>query len=377
MSNSSTKVRNSNLEILRIISMVLIVAHHYAVHGFRTIEMTYSFNRYVVGILSLGGKLGVACFVLISGYFMVYSRFTLNKLIKLIAETWFYSVGIILLFLFVLTPVEPIGLKEIIKLIFPIGYGNYWFMTDYIMLMLISPILNLTISKMGKEMHQNLLIGATILWSIMPSFVLANYGFNELGWFVVLYFFAAYIRKYICFEKNARKHFMIAIISYSMIIISNILLIYLGHIFETDILTNQSTHFMSLNSIFILVTAVELLIGFVKLSPHYNKTINKLASAALGVYLIHDNGMFRPYLWGIILKNTEMYYSEFLLVHAVVSILSVYIVCSCIDLSRQRTFEKLFLSIVSRNLGRIKDTLNFIISKGNKIIYSMMLWFYK
>lgn len=154
--------------------MIFIVAHHFAVHGFGTIQMTYSFNRYIVGILSLGGKLGVACFVLISGYFMIYSKLTLYKLIKLIAQTWFYSVGIGLTFLFVLTPVDPIGLKSMIKSFLSIGYNRYWFVTDYIMLMLMSSALNLAISKMSKEMHRNLLIGATILWSIMPSFIAAN-----------------------------------------------------------------------------------------------------------------------------------------------------------------------------------------------------------
>jgi hypothetical protein len=282
MGNSSTKVRNSNLEILRIISMVLIVAHHYAIYGFRTI-----------------------------------------------------------------------GVR-------------------------ISPVMNLAISKMSKEIHRNLLIGATILWSIMPSFISANYGFDSLGWFAVLYFFAAYIRKYIDLGKNnARKHFVVSIISYSLVIISNILFIYLGHITGIDMFTNQSTRFMSVNSPFVLVTSIELLIGFVKLKPYYNKVINELASAALGVYLIHDNGTFRPYLWEIILKNSEMYSSNLLFFHALMSIVSVYIVCSGIDLIRQYTFEKVFLNIVSSHLEQIKNKVNRIVNKGSKKIYSMVLWIYK
>lgn len=71
--------RNSNFEILRIISMIMIIAHHYAVHGFVSNDLEYSFNRYIVGILSLGGKLGNTIFILISGYFMVNSRITKKK----------------------------------------------------------------------------------------------------------------------------------------------------------------------------------------------------------------------------------------------------------------------------------------------------------
>lgn len=378
MGNSEKKVRNSNLEILRIISMILIVAHHYAVHGFGTIEMTYSFNRYVVGILSLGGKLGVACFVLISGYFMVYSKFTLDKLIKLVAETWFYAVGMGILFLYVLTPVEPIGLKSLIKLILPIGYNQYWFMTDYIMLMLISPALNLLILKMSKAMHRNLLIGGTILWSIMPSFTLASYGFNELWWFVVLYLFATYIRKYMDHEKkNAKKHLFGAAISYLLVIASNILLLFLGHITGIEIFSSCSTHFMALNSPFILMTAVELLIGFIKLKPHYNQSINKLASATLGVYLIHDNGMFRPYLWRTLLKNSDMYSNPLLIIHALVSIVAVYLICSCIDLVRQNTVERIFLNIVNRHFEQIKKLLLSIARSGCQKVGTIVSWYYK
>lgn len=73
--------------------MILIVASHYAVHGFNIAELDYPLNRYVVSILSLGGKLGVSCFFLISGYFMVRLNITWHKLVKLIGEVWFYSFG--------------------------------------------------------------------------------------------------------------------------------------------------------------------------------------------------------------------------------------------------------------------------------------------
>lgn len=378
MGNSETRVRNSNLEILRIISMVLIVAHHYAVHGFGTIEITYSFNRYVLGVLSLGGKMGVACFVLISGYFMVYSKFTLDKLIKLVFETWFYTVGMGILFLFVLTPAEPIGLNSLIKLILPIGYSQYWFMTDFIMLMLFSPALNLLISQMSKQMHRNLLIGGTILWSIMPSFVSASYGFNELGWFVVLYLFAAYIRKYMDHEKkNATKDFLGAAISYFFVIVSNILLLFLGNVTGAEIFSDHSTHFMALNSPFILVTAIELLIGFVKLKPYYNRTINRLASATLGVYLIHDNGIFRPYLWSTLLKTPQMYSSPFLIIHALVSIAAVYLICSGIDLIRQNTVDRIFLNMMDRHLEQIKQWLLSIARCGYRKVEAIVTWYYK
>ena len=51
-------------------------------------------NRFVGQFLYIGGKLGVVIFVLISGYFLVDSKFKIKKLLKLFLEVLFYSVGI-------------------------------------------------------------------------------------------------------------------------------------------------------------------------------------------------------------------------------------------------------------------------------------------
>lgn len=89
--------RNSNIEILRIISMILIIMHHFSTHGMGD-ELTYSFNRYVIAITNLGGKLGATLFVLVSGYYMCKSKITGRKLAKLFGEVFFYSSSIFLIF---------------------------------------------------------------------------------------------------------------------------------------------------------------------------------------------------------------------------------------------------------------------------------------
>lgn len=85
--------RNSNIELLRIIAMLLIVMHHFSVHGLGK-ELPYCLNRYIAGTTILGGKFGVAIFVLISGYYMCRSRFTVKKLLKIWGQVAFYSLSI-------------------------------------------------------------------------------------------------------------------------------------------------------------------------------------------------------------------------------------------------------------------------------------------
>ena len=69
------KERNSNFELLRIIAMLMIVFHHFSVHGGFNYELTdISFNRLWLYFISMGGKIGVDIFVLISGYFLITNK---------------------------------------------------------------------------------------------------------------------------------------------------------------------------------------------------------------------------------------------------------------------------------------------------------------
>ena len=65
--------RNSNLELYRIIVMLLIVAHHSVWHS--GIMPTLSQDPFCVKsifyyVLGMWGRAGIDCFVLITGYFM-------------------------------------------------------------------------------------------------------------------------------------------------------------------------------------------------------------------------------------------------------------------------------------------------------------------
>ena len=67
------KNRNSNLELYRIIVMLLIVAHHFVVNS-GVIDVMYehplSSNSTFLFLFGAWGKTGINCFMLITGYFM-------------------------------------------------------------------------------------------------------------------------------------------------------------------------------------------------------------------------------------------------------------------------------------------------------------------
>lgn len=75
--------RDSSIELLRIVTMLVIVAHHYVVNSGITSEITaenvLKFNSLFCLIFGWGGKTGINCFVLITGYFMCKSDISLKN----------------------------------------------------------------------------------------------------------------------------------------------------------------------------------------------------------------------------------------------------------------------------------------------------------
>lgn len=71
---SSRKERNSNLELYRIIVMLLIVAHHYVVNsGLMSVmkEEPLHIQSIFLYLFGMWGKTGINCFVMITGYFSI------------------------------------------------------------------------------------------------------------------------------------------------------------------------------------------------------------------------------------------------------------------------------------------------------------------
>lgn len=96
-----TKQRYSNIELYRIIIMILIVAHHY-VDSSGLLEVMKqsptSFKSIYLYIFGMWGKTGINCFVLITGYFMCQSHITLRKFTKLVFWIEFYRIVTYLIF---------------------------------------------------------------------------------------------------------------------------------------------------------------------------------------------------------------------------------------------------------------------------------------
>ena len=185
--------RQANLDLLRIVSMLLIIFLHSIDHT-GVLECAPAAGKMANLYIRFAYMLSQVCvniYVMLSGYFLVNSRFRVQKLAALWLETVFYAFTIKLGFM--LTGKAPFSVVSLASCLFPFFTGRYWFITIYVGLYALSPFLNNAIRAMDRKQHLMLNITLMLLFSawnsVHPSFAGMNSGGGwGLAWFVVLYF---------------------------------------------------------------------------------------------------------------------------------------------------------------------------------------------
>lgn len=178
--------------------MILIIAHHYSVHGNLSDRIVgLSFNNIFIDFLAIGGELGVICFVLITGYFGIDSKFSIKKIIKLILQGVFYTITFVIIFNIFNVGTIDTGWITLIKSIFPVTFGMYWFITAYVVLYIISPFINRLIKNITKAEYQKLLLFLIFVTFIIPTLTTRKLELGNVDLFICIYMIGAYIHIYI------------------------------------------------------------------------------------------------------------------------------------------------------------------------------------
>lgn len=145
------KTRDTRFEILRIISMLFIVLCHFGIDG--NWHNNVGITRLKTIQFHALGQVGVYIFVMISGYFLSTRATNLKKQIKRVVPLWveivFYS-WLILIIGF-LIKFKSLNKIKIIDSIFPISFSEYWFMTSFIILMLLLGLINQFIATLNEK----------------------------------------------------------------------------------------------------------------------------------------------------------------------------------------------------------------------------------
>ncbi len=346
--DNSTKSRISSIELLRIFCMALIILHHYVVHTEFDIEKL-NFNVYVLQIISMGGKFACNIFILITGYFMITSKVNYKKIILLIGEMLFYS--ILFMMIGIVSGITKFNIKNFIKAIFPIFWGN-WFIIFYIMLYMLIPYINKLIEQLDEITFKKLLLTLFIILSIVPTFTAEAWRFSNIDIFIFMYMLGAYIRLYHD-NKLSIKTKIISIISIILLFLSPIFIDFISEILHANKLLSKATYFSTQNSFLCIVASVSMFLIFKNIELKSN-FINWISSSVLGVYLISDNRTISYWLWNELSPNATYLNSNFLITHVIVKVFFIFVVCTAIDKTRIILFEKHFKNIIYQIFEKLK-----------------------
>jgi len=328
---NARKERNSSFELLRILAMFLVVCFHFSDHGVIVVEnMQFSFNKFVLELARLGGGFGNCIFILICGYFMIDSKITKNKIIKLYTQVSFYSIllGILAIHLNLL----ELNFINIIKIIFPITYNQYWWFTVYFILILLIPYINKLIKSLSKTELKKLITTLLIIFSVIPTITNTNYLYNHLGFFINVYLIGAFIKKY----KNDSSNLKDSIILTVVWLLSCIVLILICDFTKSS---DIFKYVYPMQKTPILFLAISVFLLFKNIKIRNNKIINSISKTTFGIYLIHMNMYVWPIIWRNFFDNSVYFNRKCFPLVMIIECLIVFVICSLIDFLRIKIFS--------------------------------------
>lgn len=348
MSLTTKTPRNSSVELLRILAMAMIVLSHACYHG--GYDLTYSqvsVNRLFLqfGIL---GNLGVDIFVLISGYFQCRIAFRRRSFSKIFSQVWFYSIVLYLMGRFCFGLSLPLT-----QVLLPTIFEEYWFVTAYVVLLLLSPFLNRLVHNLTKGQLDALLGILLLLWAVVP--ILTNqtmYG-GALQELVLLYLLGARMGLY-PEGKLERPKLRWALAVLPMVALYGLTVVFAYCERFTPEAFGASLRFYGRNSPFILATAVGLMAVAVYARPFSSRSINTISGCTFGVYLIHDHPLVRELLWKHWLNWQAYFTSGSFILRILLSVVVVYVVCTGIEWLRQKTVAEPMANLWDKVLSHLR-----------------------
>ena len=242
-------------------------------------------------------------------------------------------------------------------MLIPITSIGAGFPAAFLIFFLCMPFLNILIRGMHEKQHIRLLLICLFTYVFLGTVPGFSVTMNYVSWFIVLYFIASYIRIYDRPIFNNTRLWGLFALAALTISVASIVVMNLTH-------HNPTFFLLESNRILAVVLALCAFMFFKNLKIKPSRFINTVAASAFGVLLIHAGGDdMRKWLWQDLLHNTEIYGSSWLIPHAILSVLGIYIICTLIDQLRIICIEKPFFKLWDKHFNKISDKYFEIESK--------------
>ena len=370
---NSVKAREANMELLRIVAMLMVITLHCVGRGLLLSNSVISnVNLLLIQFLDSFSLTANSLFILLTGYYYIGKKLNLRKILSLWGKTLFYCILIFTIY-------SILNLKtNFLNSFFPVFSGAYWFITSYIALYFIMPFLNIAINKFSQKQCKFLIIFLVILMGVIRIIFnpadLFNSTFMHM---IVIYIIGAYIKKYVKIEPNKQyfiKYVLVAIIFTVAITILNVLVHIVPKTLDVwIIIANILSYFRNFINIILVYMAILLFMKFKTINIKSNKLsklILYISPSVFSIYIIHDNVHLRDMIWQkfsfINLANSWL-----MIPYIILAILIVFTVCLAIDLIRRGIYTGLKkIKIINKGIQKINEQIDKLNTKINCIFES-------
>ena len=312
--NRLVKKRDSGIELLKIVGIILIVISHvvqtlHLNNDYITIKdyildistATRNIQQLILTILRYGGALGNSIFFICSAWFLLDNdKVDKKKILHMLMNVWVISITI-LIAVYIIRD-GNLQIELIIKQLLPTTFQNNWYITCYLLFYPLHPFLN----RLIKSVEQKTLLKITL--TLLFLYVCVNYVYSgsffssQIILWITLYFAIAYMKYYLVDLSNSVKF---NILMFGVGFVGNIGVVcltnFLGLHFE--FFSNQLLRWNTNCSPFLLLIAISML-NLARSIRFKNNIVNYISSLSLFIYIIHENFLlrtfYRPQMWNYV-----------------------------------------------------------------------------
>lgn len=344
------KERDSNIELLRIISIILIIMGH-MIGQSGIFPNCPNGTQSILLFMGSAPRIAVNIFLMIATWYMVDRDFQVSRIVKLYSELFLYVVTITIAMFFW---GEVDSIKNLLRGLMPLFGRPLWFASAYIFLLLLSPYLQL-IFKLESRKLSKLIIILFVMICVVSSFpdIQEGYVVDSL-WFIFIYIFMGFYKKNISRhikKKTAEAAGVVGILIYVILVLCLILKNIYSHSFVIDALSKLSKQYLDdIKTIPNFLCAFLIFVFFLNINMNKNVYINKAAKSVFAIYIVHQVPLFIPFLWNNIFKCYLWPPSNIIIIYCIVTVFAIYIIGSIVDFLRIKYIEQVWIRSKAYNI---------------------------
>ena len=299
------KKRQSNLEILRILCMIAIIADHFSGQsGVCAANDGSLFANIFYIVITSGSRVACNTFVLIGAWFLCEQKFKSYRPVHIWLTIITYTVPITILCRYVLG--IEFGREQLLQAFLPIEMKPLWLASCYIILLITSPFLNTAINNLKEKQLRFLIIAFLIIQCLYTTVTLKRGNFeHELWMFFFIYICAGYIKKYglkYIEKTKSWQWFLLSLALWGAVTLGRV---YSG-VKGIPVMQMYFENYRSeLSTLPCVLLSFSIFFAFERMDIGSISFINLISGTTLGVYCFHQVPVFFDFLWKVIFRSTK------------------------------------------------------------------------